>query len=257
MVNLGKKYAQVEDFSEGLARAEKLDGGVVFIDKNGTEVTGQYARAHSSSQGLIGAKINHGDNYGFIKNPLDVPSTWALPEVSSATSLNLVPIELDYGYKTNINRADFSKLALHLLSVKTGKTVDEMLANAGKKINYDTFEDTFDPTVLAANALGIIGGRGNNKLDPNGFITRQEAAVMLSRVSGMLGITKGTNVVTFTDEENMANWSIESIALMSSIVDNTNHAAVMGSVGNNKFGSTEHFTKQQAFITMKRLFNAK
>ncbi|CAM3904125.1 WG repeat-containing protein [Cohnella lubricantis] len=257
IVDLGNKYAEVDGFSEGLAWAEKPDGGVVLIDQAGQEVVEPYSQIRSSTAGLIGVQVNDRDPFGFMRNPLDVPSAWAEAEVNTAASLNLVPLEIDYGYAANITRADFSKLALNLVSVKTGKTVEELLTQSGKKIKDGVFDDTFDRTVLAANALGIISGRSTNKLDPNGLITRQEAAVMLTRVAGMLGITKGSGeAVTYTDAKAIASWAGESVAVIGSVEDKTSNTIVMGGVGSSRFAPEEPFTKQQAFITMKRLFNA-
>jgi len=52
--------------------------------------------------------------------------------------------------------------------------------------------DSFDG-IRAAYAYGIITGRGDGVFDPDGFVTRQEAAVLLGRVSALCGI--GENVV--------------------------------------------------------------
>ena len=43
------------------------------------------------------------------------------------------------------------------------------------------FTYTTDKNVLAANALGIINGVGNNRFDPNGVLTTEQAIVMAQR----------------------------------------------------------------------------
>ena len=42
--------------------------------------------------------------------------------------------------------------------------------------------------MLAANALGIINGVGDNKFYPNGTFTRAQAAAIINRVADVLGV---------------------------------------------------------------------
>ncbi|MDU4694972.1 MAG: WG repeat-containing protein [Paenibacillus sp.] len=253
---LGSKYTEVEPFKEGLAVVRGRSGeDEKLIDRKGNVIVNAgYESLNASSQGLIGYE-NKAGMYGFIRNPLDVPSVWAQAEVTSAATLDLIPLDIDYGYTDNITRDEFSKLALQLISVRTGKSIEDLLTASGKQIRTDTFEDTFDPTVLAANALGIIQGKSANKLDPEGEITRQEASAMLGRVAEMLGVPAKPISVTYADQQLIADWAKSSVGLMSSLTDSTNQASVMGSIGDNRFGPKEPFTKQQAIIAMKRLYH--
>lgn len=258
IVNLGKKYTEVKPFSEGLAIARGQAGDAeVLIDKTGkVAVDNNYDSVYAPSQGLIGYETSDG-KAGFIRNPLDTPSNWALDEVNAASRLKLVPSDIDFGYTDNITRADFSKLAVQLLTVKMNKTLDELMSDEAKQIQQNVYKDTYDPTVLAANALGIIKGTGTTQLTPDGSITRQEAAVMITRVAEMLEIQSKQGSLHFADNHNIADWAKSSAASINSIADQTSNSPVMGSVGNNLFGPKQTFTKQQAIIAMKRLYNAK
>lgn len=254
--NLGTKYTEVEPFKEGLAvvRGRSGDDEKLIDRKGDVIVNAGYESLNASSQGLIGYE-NKAGIYGFIRNPLDVPSVWAQAEVTTAATLGLIPVDTDYGYADNITRADFSKLSLQLVSAKTGKSIEELLSAAGKQVRPDAFKDTFDSTVLAANALGIIQGKSTNELNPEGYITRQEASVMLGRVAEILGIPAKSGTFTYADQHLISSWARASAGFMSSITDSTNQSSVMGSVGENRFGPRESFTKQQAIIAMKRLYH--
>ena len=116
-------------------------------------------------------------------------SAWAEAEVKEAISIGFVPEELQSDYQQDITRDEFAQLAVTLCMAQlryvgspeqfledyrryfrdeAGNTVDAVPAE---------FSDaTFWGTV--ASALGIVQGRGNGTFDPDGFITRQEAAVM-------------------------------------------------------------------------------
>lgn len=205
-------------------------------------------------KGIVAVKID--EKWGFISKSLDVPSDWAKAEVENAISLSLVPAPMQYDYTNNISRADFCNLVVNLLEVKNKKTAATLLSEKGKSLVTDAFSDTSDPVILMAYSLGIVGGKGDGIFDPEGEITRQEAAVMLSRTSVLLGITAGDSVGNFADSNEIASWASSSIAFISSVKDKSNQSPIMGSTGNNNFSPKSSYTKQQAFITVKRLFNA-
>lgn len=102
-----------------------------------------------------------------------------------------------------------------------------------------------------------MGGKGNGLFDSEDSITRQEAAVMLQRTAKVLGFTLETSEkVEFADSSEFESWAVDGIAFVSSAVDVENGTKVMGGTGNNMFSPDDTYTRQQAFITVKRLFNA-
>jgi len=79
----------------------------------------------------------------------------------------------------------------------------------------------FFEEIQAAFAYGMIEGRGSGVFDPGGHITRQEAAVLISRASGLCGL--GANIVfddtairnilsPFTDYRTCAPWAAGDLA---------------------------------------------
>ena len=71
--------------------------------------------------------------------------------------------------------------------------------------------------VGAANANGIVNGVGNSKFNPNGTITRQEAATMVVRAAKVLGQnTAAANAETtlsrFSDSAKVASYAKEPLA---------------------------------------------
>lgn len=110
---------------------------------------------------------------------------------------------------------------------------------------------------MAASRLGIINGVGNNKFDPTGKITRQDAAVMLRQIANVLDFTEpsGTSV-TFADSNKFAYYAVDAIDFVSAAADKESGNKVMGGTGNNNFSPQANYTWQQAYITILRLFNA-
>jgi hypothetical protein len=186
----------------------------------------------------------------------DNPAQWAKDEVYTAIHLDLVPEDMQNGYAQNITRAEFSRLAIKFLTVMTGRSIDEMLIETDKTIDKNVFNDTTDEAILAAYAFGIVTGKSKSIFDPNGNITRQEVAVMLSRTAKLFDIHSSSEGIEFADKGNIASWAIEAVAFVSSVEDITNNALIMGGTGNNNFSPNANYTRQQAYITMKRLFNA-
>jgi hypothetical protein len=193
--------------------------------------------------------------YQNIATPQDIPADWAKAEVDMAKSLNVIPKDMQKGYDQNITRADFCKLVINLLTVKSGKNIDNILTSNGKTLNKTVFNDTSDDNILAANALRIVDGKDDGKFDPNGHITREEAAVILARTAKLLNMKSSTDT-EFADSKDVSGWAKEAISFVSSLEDKTYHVTIMGSTGNNNFSPKENYTRQQAFITVKRLFNA-
>jgi len=183
-------------------------------------------------------------------------SPWAVLDIEKAIYLKLIPTSMQNNYRENISRADFCKLAINFLVQKTGKQIDELLMENNVSINYNAFTDVSDKEILAANALGIVSGLGNGRFNPDGKISRQEAAVMLMRTAKLLDVEMGDEVETFADSHAFADWAKDAIAFVSSLKDKTNNAKVMGGVGNGNFSPNSSYTREQAFVTILRLFNA-
>ena len=258
IIELRNKYSDIEDFKNGLAEVTK-SGKLGFIDTTGKEIIKpSYSSVYGSSDGLIAVGVRTGNEflYGFIANPLDVPSSWTKAEVEASRALNIIPLDIDHSYQNDITRAEFSKLALHTLATAKKQPLEDLLIEESNMLDTSKITDTSDPEVLAAYSLGIIAGKGNNKLEPNGLITREEAATMIARVAEKLSISNQGSENTFADQKNIADWAKEHVEYVSSIKEQSTNYSVMSTVGNNNFSPKSSFTKQQAFMSMKRLVNA-
>ena len=142
-----------------------------------------------------------------------------------------------------------------MLLKKTGCLSGKALVD---KLGF-SFENKFTDTelsyIVAANCIGIVNGRGNGIFDPDAGITRQEAAVMLANAAAVLGI-KGEEAMRFNDMANAATWAQNAISTVTSIVSTTG-ARVMGGVGNDMFDPLGAYNRQQAILTVYRLYMSK
>ncbi len=182
-------------------------------------------------------------------------SFWAEEEVIAASYENLVPDSMYKSLKDNITRKDFCDLVVNMLTVKYSKSAEDILFERGLELDYNFFVDTSDTVILTANALGIVNGKENNCFDPDGLITRQEAATMLYRVAKVMGVeTPNSEKLTFTDEDTFAEWGKDGIFFVSASLSNSG-MRVMGGVEDGKFSPAGLYTKEQSVLTIHRLFN--
>ncbi|MBQ1435009.1 MAG: S-layer homology domain-containing protein, partial [Clostridia bacterium] len=139
-----------------------------------------------------GGGSSGGSSGGAASEKTDAPSDWAKPEIGSAIEKGLVPDGLQRNYRDRLTRGDAAEMFVRLIEKSSGQDIDSFLEKKGVKINEGAFSDTKDKNVLAANALGIINGRGNGVFDPNGQLKRSEITAILNRTANVMGIeTKG------------------------------------------------------------------
>lgn len=165
---------------------------------------------------------------------------WAREQVDSAAVKGLMPDSLGDDFTVNITRAQFAALSVKLYEAMSG---EEAPAPGGSP-----FSDTDDPAVIQANALGIVDGKGDGKFAPDDLVTRQEAALMLSRVYTRLGggIPK-VEATTFADNNKVASWAMDAVAFMS---DNK----IVNGKGDNKFDPLGSASIQEAMVIALRMF---
>ena len=186
---------------------------------------------------------------------LNTPSDWAEEEVDRAIQAGLVPEKFQSNYSVDITREEFCGLIVNMLECAQGKSIDEILKQNKVTIQEGVFSDTDDDAVLAANALGIVNGYGG-KFNPDGKITRQEAATMLVRTC--FGTDECVIPVPnpgYADTSSIASWALDSVFMVSTMIDPTTGNAVMKGIGKNLFDPEGSYTRQQAYLTILRVYN--
>ena len=109
-----------------------------------------------------------------------------------------------------LTRAEFAALIVRALGLKAKKTPSftDVPAN-----------EWYAGPVAAASEYGIILGIGNNRFDPNGTITREEAAVMCARAAKLCGMETSRSsadildaLSVFSDYRSSEKWAREALA---------------------------------------------
>ena len=191
-------------------------------------------------------------------------SSWAISSLEEARTLDIIPDNLDQNYQQPITRAEFAQVAMYFCAAQYNVDpmtfVDEYRATHTSNgetempIDWGIFSDvrlgeTDNIWPIYAAAFGIVAGCGDGTFNPDGLITRQEAAVMLESTYMLYS---GTDIETnkehrFADNTQIANWATDSVKKITS-------AGVMAGIGDNKFAPNEPYTREQCYVTFMALY---
>ena len=169
--------------------------------------------------------------------PVEEPSPWAVSYMNTAIAAGLVPQNLQSAFTKAITRAEFASLAVALFESQHGEIT-------GRSV----FADTNDVNVQKAAYIGVVLGVGDNRFNPNGTLTREQAATILVRLSDALGLGNPlpNNAAAFADNALISSWAITSVGRVQA-------AGIMGGVGDNRFAPAGTYTREQSIVTIMRL----
>ena len=166
------------------------------------------------------------------------PSSWAKDQVGLAIDAGIVPQALQSRYTDTATRADFCALVVALIEEYWGEAITA----------EETFTDTDDINVRKAATLGIVQGVGNGAFNPNGELTREQAATMLERTyRASLRYLQGSGTSSFADSASVSSWAADAVAKME-------NSGIMTGVGNNRFDPKGAYSREQSIMTMFRLY---
>ncbi|NCB62390.1 MAG: S-layer homology domain-containing protein [Clostridia bacterium] len=183
-------------------------------------------------------------------------SSWAQDEVTRASELGLAPAYgLPMDYRTSITREQFRSVSMEFVALQmhcdssnlsglVSLYLGEQDADGHlKRVFTDGSEED-----SVAYYLGLVEGRGNKKFDPQGYITRQEAAVMLARAYTVCGGTLPTQTAksTFPDRETIADWAQDSVSALATW-------KVINGMEDGSFAPNGFYSIEQCLVTFLRL----
>lgn len=190
---------------------------------------------------------------------------WAIQEIDKAIDSQLLPASLQSGYTDNITRQEFCQLVMTLIARSHNKGLDEYLNETLAADLTSPFPDTSDRAVIAAQRAQIVSGRSGlmeGKFDPDGSITRQEAAKMLAMTAKSLNRDiSAQSGAAFSDSAKIADWAKDFVNYVSTVKDPATGKVVMGGKDVSGqdvpiFDPEGAYTREQAALTVYRLYQA-
>ena len=167
----------------------------------------------------------------------DLPSSWAAGQLSQAAVAGIVPESLQSRYTQAATRAEFCALAVRLYEKVTGETITQRA----------TFSDTTDFNVQKMAGLGVVNGVGGGKFDPNGTLTREQAATILARLAEAMGHPLPQAAPAFSDSAAISSWAAAGVGQVQA-------AGIMAGDG-SVFIPQSAYTREQCILTALRLYN--
>lgn len=262
------RFTSIYPFADGYTLAY-LGGEQCIIDDSGTiiisaetlkennlRIAGEYGAGGAQQSGnfgdghfvaLFSDSASNSYSHYIIKitknSTADVPSDWAEVEVNAAVAAGLVPEHLQKNYTLTVSRGNVAQMFINLIEKSSGQTIEAFMASKGVSMNENAFTDTKDTAVLAANALGIINGMGDNKFEPDGTFTRAQVAVIINRVARVLGVSTDGYSHGFTDVS--GHWADSELGWPV-------HAGIVNGMGDNKYNPEGMLTTEQAIMITYR-----
>ena len=203
-----------------------------------------------------------------LDRPEYVTSAWAKEEVDRAYDLGLFHMtELyDADLTGPVTRGEFRNMAMSFLACQ------EQLDNLGQlavyyladkdadgrmklvfhdQSGYGEYVDTdMNYQSSVAYYLGLVEGRGDGTFDPDGLITREEAAVMLTRAYRVLdenGLQPAASTERYQDLDAVASWAYDSVIALDDW-------KVMTGTAPGIFSPKGNYTREQCVVTFLRLY---
>jgi len=167
----------------------------------------------------------------------DEPSAWAQSYVTRAINTNLVPYNLQSDYTKPITNAEFAALVAAAYESRHGTIVPRL-----------PFINSPNMNVQKAATIGVISGISHNTQTDVTPITREGAALMLSRLTHALGHSLPSASPTFTDNHAISTRTLSAVGQVQA-------AGIMSGVCYNYFAPEEPQTREQAIITIIRLLD--
>lgn len=262
------QYTAVGDFCNGLALAIQNDMVYVINCRNERLCTlsglntAQFLTANGTIMPIASlVPIMQNGLYGYMPLPsaADIPqpdetAAWAYNEVTKAIREELLPEGQKHQYTQAVSRSDFAELLMQTLTRCTDKATAELPTETTEittaaLYEQNPFYDTNNPVVLSANRLGLIRGVSADSFAPDATIKRQDAAVLLYRAAQWLGTEMpAVAAADFADNDAIADYAQQAVAYVTQI-------GIMNGVDDNRFAPNDTYTKEQAVLTLYRLYN--
>ena len=181
-------------------------------------------------------------------NPIDTADGWAREGITAAIAKGFVPESLQNSYKNNVTRAEFVLLAMSWLRYKTGLTTEQLVARYAV-VPDRAFSDTTNTDILAAGKLDITAGAGGGLFGVSDTFTREQAAVMLTKVFIILGEDVDNAPPSgFTDIGTASGWAQNAVNYVGA------HGVMGGTSTTEKvFSPAQTFTRQQSIVTFNNI----
>lgn len=200
------------EYNESEATLSSFNGNYKTISS--ADTLSEYSYELPNASGTVAIEIAYMPKIEMLKIPKfrDLSSNWAREQIEKLYSLGILDDQSNfYSPNTPVERYDFA--------IAIGKAIDLRVLDESKKktatktIFKDVKRTTKDHNYLeAAVNKGVIKGTTPQTFEPDGFLTRQQAAAILVRALGLEGKAPDPNFTTqYRDDYKITDYARDSI----------------------------------------------
>ncbi len=181
---------------------------------------------------------------GCVTSASTTPADWAKEDVKKALELGILDENKTYYYGSYITREEFCEIIETTLYSNAKSDIHKK----ADKNAENPFSDTKNKAVIRLNSLGIIRGKSTDIFSPNDLLTREEAAVIFTRVLSLYpDVTYTEMYFEYDDENNISDWAKNAVQIMS-------NTGIMKGYGGGVFYPKSNLSTEEAVTIVMRLY---
>lgn len=250
-IQSGDKKLEVDWISSQVILPDSYKGEVILVKKN--EITNEWMYVphkiiEQGKQRIVEAKIQTDELLYVIDQNItfeDLNEHWAEKDISWLASRYIVKgNEGIYKPQDEVSRAEFTSLLIRILGIEAD---DQKSATQFKDVDQSAW---YSNDVNKALQLGLITGVDQTRFAPNESVTREQMAVMISKVMKYLGKEQTASGLQlekeFNDMDQISDWANDAVRLM---VD----SQLMLGQGEQEFAPKDNATRAESAVLIKKL----
>ena len=135
----------------------------------------------------------------------DVPGAWAMDKINALSARGVVPEALLSRYQSAISRAEFTALVSNVYEYARGAYTP-----TGAPPFVDIEASPYTAQISKCYGLGIIGGTDGTSFSPDGTLTREQCAKIISAAAGVINGTSAISdaALPFLDTGAVSGWAL-------------------------------------------------
>ncbi|MBQ4109789.1 MAG: S-layer homology domain-containing protein [Clostridia bacterium] len=178
-------------------------------------------------------------------------SDWAKESYYKAYENDIIPKDTDYKFVSdtfngadltkNISRGQFTAVVVNLYEKLSGQSLEKGI------MPFSDVRYIYEDYVAKAYNAGLIYGMSDTEFSSDSFLTREQAAVILSRVyAKLVGEVSPSDNSKFTDDSDISDWARDAVYFMAK-------KGILQGMGENMFAPKANTQIQQAIAIAVRI----
>ena len=175
---------------------------------------------------------------------LRTASSWAYPDVLDYYLAQLLPVSLCEDFQSPITRGELARMLYQF--VRNTQGWDAMVID-------NPFTDIASSAdllaILRCYSVGLMEGTSDTTFSPDAPVTREQAAVVLARLTELLdGAAPEPAAASYRDEADIHDWAAEAVGAMTG-------AGVLQGVDGGAFSPRTPMTLEQMIVALYRVYS--